>query len=152
MRLDWIGIAEASTTDSRGVLTLVGVNQNVAIAESLPAEVKRTVVIYLVDEDASLQPESQLQIRVSVENPKGEEVASQEGELRIVSKPFPTLPGAIQLAIDLDLQVTEYGTYIIKCFVDGPNGMHLEGSKPLHVVQRMKEDSNLSESRAASSN
>jgi hypothetical protein len=47
LRVEWLGLAEGSTQDARGALALVGVNQNVIQAPSLPHTMKEVFVLYV---------------------------------------------------------------------------------------------------------
>jgi hypothetical protein len=136
MRIEWLGIAEAAARDERGAITLVGVDQNVIVAPSLPVTKERTFLLIADDEGISLAPGSKLTLDVSVTAPSGKVVvAAGAQEVPVGEKRYPDLPGGLKLGGDLRLQITEYGTYSIHVSLTvTASGEVLTADKSIHVV------------------
>lgn len=137
IQLEWFGLAEGSTEDSRGALTLVGVNQNIIQAREFPVNVKRQFVI-LTGEDEGFEDLTDRRIHVTVEvtSPSGELVASAKQVVNIHGKRRKEIPGSLQLVGAMNFEVGEVGAYLAACIVEDSRGeFRLEGSKKFYVIE-----------------
>jgi hypothetical protein len=135
MRFEWLGIAEASAVDARGAVALIGLNQNIEIASVVPAMVRRTVMVYAVDDpDEDRPPGSTIHVTIGIASPSGE-TARQEFELVTQPKNFPELPGAIQVATEFVFRAPEHGTYRVSAVIEPSAEERLEREIEFHVVQ-----------------
>lgn len=50
MKFDLVALAEGATTDARGALALVGMNQRVVSPPTFPAQLKQTIAVLITDE------------------------------------------------------------------------------------------------------
>lgn len=119
MKFDFLALAEASAEDSRGAITLVAINQNLVIAPALPAAFRRTAIAYVTEEDGDtpLPPGTPVSIAFRIESPSGKVIVAGTGNGALGTKPYPELPGAVQLAVDVVGTATEYGGYTLTCEV-----------------------------------
>ena len=141
LSFDWLGIADAAASDSRGALTLVAVGHNVIVAPSLPHQEQRVVVITILDEETAAFPFGEpCELDFQVTGPDGKMVMSNRQTLTLDPKanPFgrhPKLPPrGFQLVVGLGFHLTEYGEYLIRAVVTVA-GQELERSRRLYVVE-----------------
>lgn len=137
LRFEWLGLSEASVEDGRGVTALVGLNQNVVVAFELPAVTRRSVVVILVDEgEPTLEPGSDLTLEMSVEGPDERRLMSATQTIQVGERTWPDIPGGINIAAQVQMSLTKYGTYQIRCVVT-PEGDRegVHASKELYVVK-----------------
>ena len=137
LRFEWLGLAEAAIEDGRGVNTLVGLNQNVIVTEQLPIVAKRAVVVILVAEgDPALEPGSDLTLEISVEAPDDRRLMSATQTIQIGEPKWPGIPGGVNVAAQLQMSLSKYGTYRIRCTaIAESTDDTIEATKELFVVE-----------------
>lgn len=135
MKLEWVGLAEASVEDGRGAVTLVGLNLNVFAPKALPAGTKRTVVIIARDEDGDLIPGSTLEVRLRVDSPSEQGTLAFSQNLTVGDRKYENVPGGLTIQADLGVDVKEYGPYTIRVGLESGGVTLAEGEKILYVVE-----------------
>jgi hypothetical protein len=116
-RVEWLGIAEGSAQDARGVATLVAVGQNVILAPSLPYQTIRCFIIDAVDEDgSSFVPGKKASLDFRIESPRGKVILASHQNIEFGEKKWADiLSVGLLLVIGAQLSVDEPGTYIASC-------------------------------------
>lgn len=135
MRLDWMILAEGLGQDSRGAITIIGVNQNVFETPLLPGVTKRAVLVHFVDDDRDLKIGDQLNFRVRVVSPSEEVINAQGAQATVGPSRWPDLPLSIDFPIEIVMNCPEYGSYRIELDAQFPEGVTLKGSVILYVVE-----------------
>src|SRR5262245_7170339 len=93
LRVEWLGLAEGVTQDARGALALVGVNQNVIQAPSLPHTVKEVFVLYVVDNEGDTLTEgTDVTVDFRVESPSGTILTAARSAAKLSQKSFSAIP------------------------------------------------------------
>lgn len=132
LEVAWFGMAEASAIDSRGAMTLVGINQNVVVAETLPALRKRVLVLHLRDSEEPEQllvPGARLTVKMWVNGPDESEIFRQTATVDIGEKRWADIPGGANVTTEMQLNIEAYGRYRIHCEVA------VQGQDELSVYQ-----------------
>ena len=147
MRIEWFGIAEASARDARGAMTLVGVDQNIIVAPTLPMTVPRSFVLLIDDEGETPPVGTGGTLEFMAEAPSGRPVLAIGAQrLQVGEKQWPNLPGGIKLGFEVPLSVNEYGTHKMRVRVTFDDGTTLEQEKSVYVVP---DDGRLAEAEAS---
>ena len=124
MQIEWIGLAEASVEDGRGVAALIGVQQNVVAAPSLPISgVKRVVPVFISDNDASspvLVEGERVTVRMTVESPTGDVLLFARQTHTIGPPKWRGIPISVHIFAEMQFEITEYGTHTIRVEADRP--------------------------------
>lgn len=128
-------LAEGLGQDSRGAITIIGVNQNVLEASSLPAVTKRAVLVHFVDDDHDLKIGDQLNFRIKVVSPSEEVINAQAAQANVGASRWPDLPLAIDFPIEIILNCPEYGSYRIELDAQFPEGVAFKESVVLYVKE-----------------
>lgn len=136
MKLDWLIMAEGFGLDAGGVITLIGINQNVLIATSLPTITKRALVAHVVDDSGKLSEGSQVAAVFTATDPSGAVITRIEGKLVIRKRLLPDLPPTLDLPAEFRLTIKEFGAYTLGVEVSSADGTPATGSLTLHVMQR----------------
>jgi hypothetical protein len=136
MKLDWLIMAEGIGQDAAGVLTLIGINQNVLVTSALPAVTKRALVAHVLDDGSTLSEGAVLTAVFSATSPSGDVLASLEGKATVGRRRLSDHPVTLDLPAEVPLQITEYGTYMLGVRVSAANES-VTGELALHVVQRL---------------
>jgi hypothetical protein len=111
-------------------MTVIGLNQNVVIPSELPTKTTRVMILHLAD----VVPDEVLGFTMTVTDPAGETVAMHGGEMKIGQSPFPELPGAADIPVDLVISVASYGTYTISVEFREQSGATQGISTELYVM------------------
>jgi hypothetical protein len=137
LRVEWLGLAEGSTQDARGALALVGVNQNVIQAPSLPHTVKEVFVLHVVDDDGDTLTEgTEVTVDFRVESPNGVILSAARSAAKLSQKSFSAIPAVyLQFVAESLLRFEEYGTYTIRCTVETANRQSASEEKSLYVIE-----------------
>lgn len=138
MQIEWIGLAEASVEDGRGVVALIGVQQNVVAAASLPIrDLKRVVPVFISDSDASspvLVEGVGVTIRVTVESPTGDVLLFARQTSTLGPPKWRGIPTSLHIFVEMQLEITEYGTHTIRVEAETSEGEMVTGTKELYVM------------------
>lgn len=126
MNLEWVTISEAAVPDGRGVLSIIGLEQNVAITPQLPANIQRAITLHFSDRGQTVEPGTRLKGSVTLIAPSGEPMGKRDFALSIGAKRFPEYPGSVDTALDMTFPAPEYGTYLVRCAVTQPRRRRLE--------------------------
>lgn len=136
MRLDSVLLAEGMARDARGALTLVGLHQNVQIAAELPTTARRFLVGHV---EVDYPPGTSLEFRLTITSPNGEVTHEQVGKVQLRERRFPELPGALDIPVELIMEVQSHGTFTFGLAVEGPDGDRDEGAATLYVLDPSQE-------------
>jgi hypothetical protein len=128
-------LAEGLGQDSRGAITVIGVNQNVFETPSLPGITKRAVLVHLVDDDRDPKIGDQLNFRVRVVSPSEEVINAQGAQVAVGPPRWPNLPLSIDFPIEIVMNCPEYGPYRIELDAQFPEGVTFKGSVILYVME-----------------
>jgi hypothetical protein len=138
---DWLGIAEGSTNDARGALTLVGVGQNVMAAVEFPHREQRVLIVTVLDEDGTdLGQDATFGMTFDITAPSGRVLIANHQTLTTAqaSNPAgipPDIPArGIQLVWNLNLEVTEYGPHTVRVEIEIPGQEPLSRTRKIYVV------------------
>jgi hypothetical protein len=136
LRLEWLGIAEGSANDARGALALLGVNQDVIPAPSLPHVQRAVIIVHAADDDGDIFTEgTNLYVELKVDSPSGRTLSSSRSSVTLGKKQYATIPAThIQVLAEVMMRYEEYGTYIVTCNVEAPGEQRIQGQKKIYVV------------------
>ena len=139
LRIDWMVLSEAAAHDSRGALTLIGVERNLAIVSSLPSQRKYAVAASIREDDsgtAVLVQGVTLSVEVTVISPSGATVLATRSASTLGERSRPELPTGASAVFDVNLNLEEYGEYRIVCAVsaDGLN-QEARAERSVYVVE-----------------
>jgi len=113
MKLEWAFLAEGFGRDSRQAITVIGINQNVQIADSLPAITKRGVFAHITDEEGLLKENDTVSLSLEVRSPEGRVISAQTGEASVAPVPWPDIPLGIDVVAEIVMRLHEFGRYSI---------------------------------------
>lgn len=110
-------LAEGAATDSRGSVTLVGVNPYILVADELPTQL--SPVYYVVVEEDEGTPEGSrvispgrvLSAKVEVTSPDGEVVFVTQLRQVILPPPLPWAASRLQVIAQLPFTASKSGNY-----------------------------------------
>lgn len=134
MKIEWILLAEGIGQDARPATTVIGLNQNVLVAPSLPASTKRVVIAHLVADDKPWNPGDKVTVRFSVMSPSSQVIAAQTAQATVVEQAWPGLPASTDLPAELLLTISEYGVHRFEVNVQPPTGEEMKGEVNLYVI------------------
>jgi hypothetical protein len=136
LRLEWLGIAEGSANDARGALALLGVNQDVIAAPSLPHVQREVLIVHVADDDGDILTEgTNLYVELKVDSPSGRTLSSSRSSVTLGKKQYPTIPAThIQVLAEVMMRFEEYGSYTVTCNVEAPEDQRIQGRKKIYVV------------------
>ena len=134
MKIEWILLAEGLGQDAKGAFSAIGLNQNVLATPSLPATTKRAVVAHLVDTEGTLNSGDKITLRFSVSSPSGQVIAAQTIQAAIGPRPWPDLPLASDLPVELVLTFHQFGTHKFEVAVQTPDGVEIKESLDFYVL------------------
>src|SRR6266700_3027870 len=119
LRMEWLGIAEGSTTDARGALALIGVNQNVIQPPSLPHTQRQVLIVHIADDSGDILVEgTNAFVELKVDSPTGSTLSSFRSAVNLAKKQYPTIRAVhLQVLAEMMMRFDEYGTYVIVCTV-----------------------------------
>jgi hypothetical protein len=125
LSFDWLGIAEASVSDARGALTIVGLGQNVIQANQFPHRENRVIIVSILDDSGDiLLPDSQLSFEMSISAPSGKTLMANNQTISMAGIQNPAaIPPEIeargfQMSVALNLEFTEYGIHPLKVAIE----------------------------------
>lgn len=142
LSIDWLGIAEASASDARGALTLIGVGQNVIVAPSFPHREQRVLVVTALDDDGSelKGAESSVSLGLEIKAPSGKTLLANTQVVPLAQASNPSMIPAdveargFQLVLTLNLEVTEFGAHTIRVVVT-VDDVEAERQRRIYVVK-----------------
>jgi hypothetical protein len=137
LRVEWLGLAEGSTQDSRGALALVGVNQNIIQTPSLPHTMKEPFVLHVADDDGNILTEgTDVTVDFRVESPTGTILSAVRSAAKLSQKSFSSVPAVyLQFVAESLLRFEEYGMYTVRCTVETVDGHSTSEEKRLYVIE-----------------
>jgi len=135
MKLEWIVLCEGLGQSASGAFTLIGVNQNVFAAPTLPAVTKRAILAHISVPNADAFV-GNLSFGLQIVAPNGQVILATTGTLPIRDLPvlFPELPVTLDIPAEAPINITEYGGYKIRLEAEGPGDTHISGEVLLYVV------------------
>jgi len=136
MELEWILLAEGFGTNGVGAVTAISINQNVVVAEALPTTSKRVILAHFVsreDERADLV-DAEVTVAVQAVAPSGAVVFAHTAGGRFPPPTWPDLPRGLDVAVELQLRLTEYGRHEIRVSASAA-GQNMSGRTNLWVKQ-----------------
>jgi hypothetical protein len=141
LSFDWLGIADGSTNDSNGALTLVAVGHNMMIARSFPHREQRVLVVSILDEDGTtLSQNESASFDIQITSPSNRILLANHQMLRLdeVSRGIvipPEIPGrGFQIVMGVVMEVSEFGPHVIRVIVD-VGDEHLERTRTVYVIR-----------------
>jgi hypothetical protein len=136
MRIESVLLAEAVTADARGALAVIGINQNIFLAATLPATIKRAILAHVVEDPGIIQPNARFSFSLKVTGPRGNVILAQTASVAVANVPWPSLPATTDLPLELALNLSEYGTYRFDVEIQPPgDGDLLTGHVDMYVVR-----------------
>lgn len=133
MKLDWIILAEGFGTSANGAVTVIGINQQVIIAPSLPTTTKRGVLAHFSDSSGTLAGQ-ELDVTISVNDPNGKPLITQTAPARMTPElQWPELPTGLDIYLEIPLRLSEYGSYEISLSLKQPGADPITGVVPFYV-------------------
>lgn len=136
MRIESVLLAEGVTTDARGALAVIGLNQNIFPTATLPAATKRAILAHIVEDPGIMQPNMRFSFSLKVSDPKGNVILAQTASVAVGQVPWPSLPATTDLPLELALNLSEYGAYRFEVEIQPPgDGAPLTGGVDMYVVR-----------------
>lgn len=124
-------LGEAVAQDADGVLSVIGLSQNVLIARQLPAQSKRAMVVHLEGDDPPALG-ALLYVQFQVLSPTEEVLVSQTIQVPIGSPRFPGLPWTVDVPAEVIFSTTEKGPHLFRAEI-GFNESRARAEVPLYV-------------------
>ena len=134
MKIEWVLLAEGIGQDARPAMTVIGLNQNVLVAPSLPAPTKRAVIAHLVADDKPWNPGDKVTVRFSVMSPSGQVIAAQTAQATVGEQAWSGLPASTDLPAEMLLTISEYGVHRFEVDVQTSTGEEMNGEVDLYVI------------------
>lgn len=131
--IKWILLAEAVAQNSDGVLSAIGIGQNIVLAQSFPAKTKRALIVRVESEEAEL-PGDQMVIEFSVVAPSGKTIVAQNAQAPIGQPRFPRFPWTAHIPAEMGMRLTEFGTHVVRVAVTIGGEEH-DATLALHVLR-----------------
>jgi hypothetical protein len=140
MRLEWILLAEGAGTNAAGSVTAISINSNVVSTPAVPVQTKRVVVTHFVGEqgESAALAGKDLTVSARVVSPSGDAILAHSATGKFVAPIWPDLPSGLDIAVELQLRLTEYGTHDIVISAQADVGTTMEGRTQLYVVEPPK--------------
>ena len=133
MKLGWILLAEGLGQDAKGAVTAIGLNQNILITSTLPAQAKRAILAHFVEDGSTVKTGDQLMFRVSFVSPSGKVISAMNSPAILAPMPWSDLPVSIDLPAEMILSCSEYGAYEINVEVELSTGETVGGQEKFYV-------------------
>jgi hypothetical protein len=136
MKIEWTVLAEGLALDTKGAVSLIGVNQSVFGTPTLPAMTKRAILSHIMLEpDESLGVGDRLTFGVRISSPSGKVIAASSGAISIGGVPqWSELPTGIDIPAELSFVVEEYGTHRFEIEFTTPEGEKITDGVSLYVI------------------
>lgn len=137
MRLEWILLAEGAGTNASGILTVISINTNVLATPNIPVATKRVVVAHFVGEprEAADLAGKDLSVSVKVTSPSGKPILVSSATSKFNVPAWPELPNGLDIALELQLRLNEYGTHEVVVTAQTDEKSTMEGRTYLYVMQ-----------------
>ena len=118
-------------------MTAIAINQNVVAAPALPTTTKRVIMAHFVGDDADSHALAGKDVTVSAQvlGPSGDVIFAATGGGKFPTPPWPGLPAGLDIAVELQLRITEYGRYDIRVSAQAPDAPKMDGHTFLYVSQ-----------------
>lgn len=140
MKLEWIFLAEGFGRDAKQAVTAIGINQTVHVTDELPVVTKRGVFAHVTDPEGLLKEGDTISMAMEVKSPSGRIVAAQAAEVAMGQLPWPDLPTAVDVVAELQLRLSEFGSYAVSVslthFGAGGETKSAAGEVAFHVLQQ----------------
>jgi len=134
VKIEWVLIAEGFGVGGNGAITAIGIDQVLIIAPSLPAAIKRAILVHLTADDNTMT-DKELTLAVKVITPSGQVLAAQTIPGKVTPPQWPDIPLTFNIFIDVPMQLTEYGTYVVDVKVTPPDGGRIEHQTEFYVCE-----------------
>lgn len=139
MRVEQVLLAEGVTNDSRGALSLIGVNQRVIASPNLPVNIRLQCVVMLTDEvadeDRTFDESAPGNVSIEVLRPDGTTAFAVTQPIVRVQKRFVDLPVLINVISGIVVTGTTHGVFMLRARYIPPNGEpQQERHVPIYVV------------------
>ncbi len=131
LNLEWVMLAEAAVQDSDGVLSIIGLSQNVLVTRTFPVQTKRAIVVHLQSDTPS--PVTKASVNFSVVSPSSRVIVAQTIEARLGKPRFPDIPWSMDVPAEFILSITEPGTHVFNVELEAGDE-RLAKSVDLHVL------------------
>jgi hypothetical protein len=141
VKIGWVLLAEGIGQDSKGVLTAIGLNQNVLATTTLPSVTKRAIVVHVVSDAHTLKMGDGFNVAFKVTNPQGKVITAQSGQVTVGKISWPGLPISFDMPVELVINVSEYGTYLIEATVQVADGPEMAEHVEFYVVNAPDQNS-----------
>jgi hypothetical protein len=137
MNLEWILLAEGFGTNANGAMTAIAINQNVVAAPVLPATTKRVIMAHFVGDDAESHALIGKDVTVSAQvlGPSGDVIFAATAGGKFPTPPWPDLPTGLDIAVELQLRIIEYGRYEVRVSAQAPGAPKMEGHTYVYARQ-----------------
>lgn len=133
MRIGYVVLGEGIGADAKNAFTLIGLNQNVLMAGTLPAVTKRAVVLHL--EELEGLTGSTAEVSFTVRSPSGRVLMAQSTGFAMGERIFDDIPVTADIPAEFVLNVTEYGAHVISVEVRPHGAEVLTAEVYLYVRQ-----------------
>ena len=137
MHLEWILLAEGAGSNAVGSVSVISINSNVLATPSVPVPTKRVVIAHFVGEpgESARIAGQDITVTARVLSPSGNAVLAHSATGKFVASVWPELPSGLDIAIELPLRITEYGTHDIVVSAQTDDGAVMEGRIQLYVME-----------------
>jgi hypothetical protein len=135
MKIEWILLAEGLGQDAKGAITAIGLNQNVLVAQTLPASTKRAIVAHLIACEGTPSPGDAISLRFGVSNPDGQVIAAQTAQAIVGPSLWPDLHPGLDFPVELVLTFHQYGVHKFELAVQAPEGPEIKKQLDFYVVR-----------------
>jgi hypothetical protein len=137
MRLEWILLAEGAGTNAVGSVTAISINSNVLSTPAVPVATKRVVIMHFVGETGESVALAGQDVTVSVRvlSPSGDPILVHSATGKFMAPTWPELPSALDIAVEMQLRITEYGAYEIAVKAEANEEATMEGRTQLYVME-----------------
>jgi hypothetical protein len=142
LHLEWLGIAEGSVIDSRGVASLVGVNQNVITPQSFPFAWSSSVYVFATEDSDDISENQEVSGTVTLDflDPDGTIISSSTQTIKNQRK-YKEIPVTIALAAQVVIAIQKPGRFTIACALRSANdGEPLEQLKKYVYILPLGEE------------
>jgi hypothetical protein len=136
LQLDWVGLAEGTVIDTRQVLSLVGVNQNVFRVDQVPASISTHIAVLISESpEAADGPAGDLVGHVSLRvcDPDGREISSTANTVSGERK-LKDIPATFVLAAMTTIRAEQLGRYSVEVVLDSQDGESSRRDQYLYVT------------------
>jgi len=151
MRIDFAALAEGVTSNSRGLLAVVGLNQRLITVPSLPQIFQLFQVSIVTDEGADgtldYEPE-RCSVAVDLRDPDGKQTFRMAQGVMTVDKQFPELPAYWNIITGIPVHATRYGRYVVVVELSQDEEIVDSVARSFYVIRQPQADSDRATSRS----